>query len=146
MERRPTERHYRRRSVGNSSTVTRERGGKKWEEWGERTLCPRANGGVSGGDNARDTEETTDAALKMDWFQIGIDMSLHCVSDYQMPIVEGQPSCKYLGYIIIRYYIPFQCYSSLLLNSCTFNSLDCPLGVRHIWLSFSPNVMFSIRS
>ena len=66
MERRPTERHYRGRSVGNSSTVTRERGGKKGEEWGERTPCPRANGGVSGGDDARDTEETRDAALKMD--------------------------------------------------------------------------------
>lgn len=133
MERRPIERYYRRLSVGNSSTAMKERGGENGEEWGERTPCSRANGSISGGDDGRDTKETRDAAFKTDWSQIGIYMSLHCVSGYQTPIVEGQPSCKYLGYIIIRYYIPIQCYSSLLLlNSCTFNSLDCPLGIRHI--------------
>lgn len=40
----------------------KERGGKKGEEWGERTLCPKANGG----DDGRDTEETRGAAFKMD--------------------------------------------------------------------------------
>lgn len=92
MERRLIERYYRRLSVGNSSTVMKERGGEKGAEWGDRTPCSRANSGISGGDDGRDTAETRDAAFKTDWFQIGIYMSLHYVSGYQMPTVEGQPS------------------------------------------------------